>query len=249
MIMAAPRPEIEALAIAAQPVNLDAAVMQSGGNGQHSASDGTANDQFALTDTGLAERFAQQHGNRVRYCATWGKWLVWDDRRFCPDDIGAVDQLAKQTARSILREAADESDDAQRKYLVEFARKAESAQRRTAMLQLAHSEPPIPIRPESLDQDNWLLNCLNGTIDLRTGELREHRQSDAITKLCQVDYLRDATAPTWLDFLRRIFDCNEGLIGCRTRIWRGPFSRISGGGGCGGGGSGRAVWRVADCGE
>ena len=40
-----------------------------------------------------------------------------------------------------------------------------------------------------------------------------------------------------------------GRLRRRTRIWRGPFSRISGGGGCGGGGSGRAAWRVADCGE
>ncbi len=186
-------------------------------NGQHHASK-AGEGRLPLTDTGLAERFARLHGDRVRYCHLWGKWFAWDGRRWCPDDMGAVDQLTKQTARSIFREAADEPDDGYRKLLVEFARKAESAQRRAAMLQLARSEPPIPIRPEALDQNDWLLNCQNGTIDLRTGELRKHRQADGITKLCQVEYLPDATAPAWLDFLSRIFDCNEGLIGFIQRL-------------------------------
>ena len=36
-------------------------------------------EQFPLTDTGLAERFSIQHGDSVKYCFPWGKWLVWDD--------------------------------------------------------------------------------------------------------------------------------------------------------------------------
>ena len=72
---------------------------------------GTTSKDFPLTDTGLAERFALQHGDDVRYCHAWGKWLVWDGTRWKIDDGGMVDQLGKQTVRSILREAADEPDD------------------------------------------------------------------------------------------------------------------------------------------
>ncbi len=47
----------------------------------------------------------------------WGKWLCWDGTRWKIDDGGMVDQLGKQTVRSILREAADEPDDERRKAL------------------------------------------------------------------------------------------------------------------------------------
>ena len=38
-----------------------------------------------------------------------------------------------------------------------------------SMVFLAQSEPGVPISPDQLDMDNYLLGCLNGTVDLRTG--------------------------------------------------------------------------------
>ena len=167
---------------------------------------------FPLTDTGLAERFARQHGADVRYCYSWCKWLAWDGTRWKLDDGGAVDQLGKLTVRSILLEAASEPDDDARKRLVAFAKSAESVARRDAMLKLARSEPPIPIQPDALDRDPWILNCENGTIDLRSGELRPHRRKDYLTKLCPVEYRPDATCPTWLQTLNRCFGQDYELI-------------------------------------
>ena len=87
-------------------------------------------DVLPLTDSGLAERFARRHGGKVRYCHPWGKYLSWDGARWCFDDMGAVNLLAKETARAILAEAATvEEDDARRK-LVSFARQSEAAARR-----------------------------------------------------------------------------------------------------------------------
>ena len=169
-------------------------------------------DDFPLTDTGLAERFALQHGDDVRYCHAWAKWLVWDGMRWKIDDGGTVDQLGKQTVRSILREAADEPDDARRKALTAFAKSAESVARRTAMLTLARSEPPIPISPDVLDKNTWILNCPNGKIDLRTGQLCEHRREDYISKLCPVKYQPAALCPIWLATLDKCFSRNYDLI-------------------------------------
>lgn len=173
---------------------------------------------FPLTDTGLAERFAQQHAGRVRYCYPWGKWLAWDGRRWNEDATGIVEQLAKRTARSILQEAAAESDSDRMKDLCRFAASAESAHRRRAMLQLAQSEPGIPVLPDVLNTDPWALNVLNGTIDLRTGELRKHRPEDLITKLAPVEYQPDAKCPVWLRFLTDIFKGNSELVGFVQRL-------------------------------
>lgn len=170
------------------------------------------------TDTGLAERFAWLFGDRVRYCHPWKKWLAWDGRRWRLDDTGAVDQLAKRTSRSILVEAAACEDEPMRARLREFARTAESAARRRAMVTLAMSEPPIPILPESLDTDPMLLNVENGTLDLRTGILRPHRIDDFLTKLAPVEYYPDFTAPVWDAFLTRIFAGNQALISYVHRL-------------------------------
>ena len=80
------------------------------------------------------------------------------------------------------------------------------------MLGLAEKEVGIPVTPEELDADPWLLNVTNGTIDLRTGELREHRPEDLITKLVPVDYDPDAACPTWLQFLHDIMGARQALV-------------------------------------
>ena len=69
----------------------------------------------------------------------------------------------------------------------------------------------IPVLPEQLDTDRWLLNVLNGTIDLRTGDLREHRRENLITKLAPVIYDPEAACPVWLAFLNRIM-CNNDVV-------------------------------------
>lgn len=80
------------------------------------------------------------------------------------------------------------------------------------MVTLAESEPGIPVLPGELDRDPWLLNVKNGTVDLRTGELRPHKRDDLITKIVPVEYDSEASCPTWLAFLNRIMDGNERLI-------------------------------------
>jgi putative DNA primase/helicase len=72
------------------------------------------------------------------------------------------------------------------------------------MLFMAQSEPGVPVLPEEFDCDPWLMAVANGTIDLRTGKLRESDRSDLITMSAPVTYSEVATAPTWEKFLERV---------------------------------------------
>ncbi len=166
------------------------------------------------TDCGNGERFAEQHGADVRYCHPWGKWLVWDGRRWPIDASGEVMRRAKRTARSIFVEASHAVDKDTRDALAKWASASERRERLTAMIALAQSEQPIPVAVEHLDAEPWLLNCENGTIDLRTGELREHRREDYLTKLCPLEYPTEPgiDPELWLTFLDRICDGSEPKI-------------------------------------
>jgi putative DNA primase/helicase len=156
------------------------------------------------TDFGNAERLVLRYGHELRYCYPWKTWLAWDGKRWQRDSQGAVEQRAKATIQGIYAEAADTHDEERRKALAKWALQSEGERRIKAMIELAKSEPGIPILPEDFDRDPWLFNVRNGTIDLRTGELRPHRPDDRITKLAPVAYDKHARSELWERFLARI---------------------------------------------
>nr|MDQ2694643.1 phage/plasmid primase, P4 family [Pseudomonadota bacterium] len=94
--------------------------------------------------------------------------------------------------------------------LLSWRKQSESRSRIEAALSLAGSFLDIDVT--ALDQGKWLLNCQNGTLDLRTRKLRPHRRSDFITRCVPVAYDPSATCPTWEAFLDRIFDNRESLV-------------------------------------
>lgn len=188
---------------------------QSQGSLDNSSQTSTADvlgGQINQTDLGNARRLVNKHGEDLRYCHPWNKWLAWDGMRWKPDDSGEVERRAKETVRLIYAEASSESDERLREELVKWALRSENQQRIRAMISLSESEPGIPVSPGEMDCDPWLLNCQNGTLDLRTGALQPHNQADLITKLAPVLYDPLAKCPAWLDFLDTIFDGNGDLI-------------------------------------
>jgi putative DNA primase/helicase len=172
---------------------------------------------FNLTDLGNAERFIARHGEDVRYCYPWSRWLVWTGARWERDEAGRVHRLAKETVRSIYREAAAAEDEGRRKALAKHAARSEAEAKIKAMLELSKSE--VPISPAALDAEPWLLNAANGTIDFRTGELRDHRREDLITKMAGTDYDPRAEAPAWDATLKRALPSEE---------LRGFFKKLAG---------------------
>jgi putative DNA primase/helicase len=174
----------------------------------------TSNPQpaFNLTDLGNGQRLVARHGDDLRYCYPWGKWLIYDGQGWNEDLTGEIDRRAKETVRNIYAEASRIEEKALREAVVDHARRSESDSKRQAMINSARSEPGIAILPANFDRDPWLLNVLNGTIDLRTGELRAHRREDLITKLAQVVYDGKAECPIFWKFLERIFNRNYDLI-------------------------------------
>jgi putative DNA primase/helicase len=165
------------------------------------------------TDVGNGERLVARFGADLRYCHPWKKWLRFDGQRWKADDTAIVRQCAKQTARQILNEAATCADHDECKARTKWWCESEDKKRIEAMLSCASNEPGVPILPNEMDRDGFLLNVQNGTIDVRKGALRPHRREDLITRMAPVDYVPDAKCPTWLRVLGEIFKNDRELIG------------------------------------
>jgi len=140
----------------------------------------------SASDVAVAERFIAQQGAGLRYCEAWGRWLVWDGRRWTLNRtelmwraVQAIDAAGSPRARSTERVAA-------------------------TVLRLARHAPNVAVAPEALNSNPHLFNCANGTLDLLLGELREHQREDHITRLSPVVWDREATAPRWEAFVAEI---------------------------------------------
>ena len=181
---------------------------------QGEAVDGAVDDaglaRLFQTDLGNSERLVARYGGELRYCFDFGKWLCWDGVRWAIDRDGAALDKAKATARTMLAEAATLGDREDSRKLAAWSFKSQARDRMSAMLYLA--QPDVSVRPEQLDTHPWLLNVLNGTLDLRTGTLRTPDRAHLLTKAAPVAYDPAARCDQWLSFLNRIFDGNADLI-------------------------------------
>ena len=190
---------------------------RSGGDSGYTIRPEQGPPSFRLTDLGNAERLIARHGDDLRYCHPWSKWLVWDGKRWAVDASGEVERRASETVTAMYHEA-DPGGGSIDKALATHAIRSEARSRIEAMIALGRSRPSTPVQPEQLDADPWLLNVENGTVDLRSGELREHRREDLITKLVPVEYDPSAEAPIFDGFLTRILP-SQALRGFLQRAF------------------------------
>ena len=170
------------------------------------------------TDTSNAAAFVADHGPILRYCYPWKTWLVWTGTHWQRDTSGEVMRLAKATVKNLVQRITVLSDEKQIAELFAHIKTSLSTAKLKAMVENAQSEHGIAVQPDQLDVDPWLLNCANGTLDLRTGELRPHQQSALLTKCLPIVYDPAARCPQWIAFL-------ENAIGGRCRTYCVPATR------------------------
>lgn len=156
--------------------------------------------QYLCTDYGNAQRLIALHGDKIRYSHDRKKWLVWEDGRWEPDGTGHARLLMRETMSEFLTQAVSTGNKDYIKFAVSslFAKGVENG--------LKIAQPEIFIEADKLDTHPYLINFLNGTLDLKTGVLREHNREDYLTKLIHYNYNPDAKCPLWEQFIREILD-------------------------------------------
>lgn len=126
------------------------------------------------------------------------RWHHWDGRRWSPDDKGQAPRAVIEVLRSALAESVND------KKLRADVSKCESDAGIRGVLGVASALPQFAATVRDLDADPYLLNVANGTLDLRTGELRPHSPTDRITKVTRAAYDPEAPSPLWSQFLARV---------------------------------------------
>lgn len=151
---------------------------------------------MALTEQAAMRQFIELHGNDLRYNHTSGRWLVWKDHYWCVDGTDLAFDWALQLARAIPQPDRDT-------HKIKFAGAIERA---------ARAQREVATEQSEWDADPWLLGTPDGTVDLRTGELRGGKRSDMISRLTAVTPNENVECPRWLDFLDYAQDGNADMI-------------------------------------
>jgi putative DNA primase/helicase len=166
-----------------------------------------------FTDSTNAMRLVKEHGRDIRYNASWKKWVVWNGKYWEMDEGGVlIHEKGLEMVRNIYDELKKTADYRERIDIEKAAMMSESVRRRKAFVEAATWISALRTKTEELDSNPWLLNVKNGTINILSGEFREHRQEDMITKIANVDYDPKADCPMWKKFVREIMDYKADII-------------------------------------
>jgi len=158
-----------------------------------------------FTEDLLARRLVDRHGERLRYVHVWGRWLVWDGRRWQDDQTRAVIDLT----REICREFGQISPKLQAR--LERASTIEAVER------LARSDRRVAATPDLWDGDPYLLNTPDGVLDFRSGKLQPHNPTFYCRKITGAG-IEDYRPALWCSFLQRATDGDEALERYLQRI-------------------------------
>lgn len=171
----------------------------------------SAREAFDLTDVGVAVRlrdYMARSGGGVRYASGLG-FLVWDGKVWAPGNDEVRTALLQMGAELIAS-----GDDGARK----IALRALTNRAIEDIIKVLPSVPGVPASAGDFDADPELLSVANGTVNLRTKELRPHDPADMITRRLDVAYRPGAKAERWLRFLDEIFPHHPELPAYMRRL-------------------------------
>lgn len=190
------------------------------------------------TDSANADAVVREHGDGYRYVVEWDSWLAWNGKRWdmSPEAKGRVEHAVALTARlehyrtlgvlSALQEQlkpllldvqrdADKVDSLQAEIkrqgrILKWHEQSQNASRIDAATKILRTR--LVVHMADLDANPWLFNVANGTVDLRTAELRAPDRADLITQISDIEWSDGAACPTWDAFLLDVMGGDRELV-------------------------------------
>lgn len=173
--------------------------------------------KYCNDDKGYSELFRLLFGRFFKYDVTSNSWIYFNKKYWVYDKSSIqVSRLMK-----VIKDALDKYSKSPDLYMLNASqgsiksiedfqkqiKRLGSRRVRESIIQDAQCE--CPTDKNLFDTDKYLLNCINGTLNLKTFELYNHKASDLITKITCVEYKPGVKSDLWEKF---IFDIMEGNL-------------------------------------
>ena len=168
--------------------------------------------EMQFTDVTNANYFLKAFGDRIRFCVTWNKFLIWNGTCWQTDTRSSVESMCVKFVHKMYRGLRFISDLQLQKDFEKHLIKSESFRRIQALVGLVKVSEEIIVEDFELDKDEYLFNVKEITLNLKNGKGIVPEPKHLITKKSNFIYEKDAKCPTWDMFLMQIFNNDLGLI-------------------------------------
>lgn len=181
-------------------------------NGAVGVKQSTPQKQYDMTDSGNAQRLRDKFNGNIKYSYVQKKWLYWTGKTWNVDITGEIKKLADTVIEDMKREAFSADGEIQEE-LLKWCNKTASSKGKVSMITEAQHLEGVPVLPNELDAYTDYINCQNGIVNLRTGELLPHDSNFMMTHISYAEYDTTKKKPKlWLKFLNDVCNGDQELI-------------------------------------
>ena len=167
---------------------------------------------FNRTDAGNAELFVNMHGKYVKYEHQSGKIYLWNGQFWEIDIKNHIYNMGIETVRKWRKIAMETLDLTLARELFNHALKSEQKKRIQYMLELVKSMPQISTTSSDWNQDIFLLQFNNCTLDLITMKSITGDPNNLISFSVGYDYDPNGQCPRFKQALQEIFNNDSQMI-------------------------------------
>jgi putative DNA primase/helicase len=183
-------------------------------------------------ETGDANLLEALHHNRLAYDHLTQKWHLWAGNHWQADEIGLPRKLLSGHVRSQYLAAAAKlamlsanapSPEEKTRYETQIelcyarARSVCNVGKKKRVLEEAQTN--FAASADQWDANAWLLGCINGTIDLKTGNLKAGNPKDYIRTISPTTYTGlNTPAPRFEKFMSEIFNGDLEVVRFMQRL-------------------------------
>ena len=166
---------------------------------------------FDYSDRGTGQLFATVFKDLCRFNVTAREWYVYSAGRWKQDTGGMLtSRYAKGLSDAMTIYSTSIQDERVKKSFSDLCGKL--GQRRYRITMIDDSRDFYFFSSKDLDKDLFLLNCLNGVLDLRTFELKPHSPDYLMTKMTNVNYNPDMDSQQWEKFINEVLQEDKSKI-------------------------------------
>jgi putative DNA primase/helicase len=169
------------------------------------------NEPYTIDLIGMSYLFADTIRSRARFCEEYNHWLIFDGTRWREDSGGShIAELAKLFKIGLSKSTLKIKKTFVRENVERLVKRLDGRAIRSNLIKDSQSVCIISI--SEFDKDPYILNCLNGTLNLATGAFTNHAPNDFLLKLAGVSYDPTVKCVRWESFMDEVMQGDIGKI-------------------------------------
>jgi len=147
----------------------------------------------------------------IVYCRDRKKWFYWDEFRWASK--GGYSYVKRQVIKAIqaVPDIAKTMGHTDYALAIKWTNGILKDNQIDQIMNLIAVNEAVERCLDDFDQDRYLINFVNGTLNLKTKKLQPHNRNDLITRICPVEYDSKAKCRMWDGFIKHVTNGDKRL--------------------------------------